>query len=490
MPVGGTPNPVVRRGRPVGERRRARAAVLESAPLAARGWSRGLLLAVLVWVLELGAAAIARAEDETRDATPPESEDLWTRSHVIPDWGGYRASLDQQGVAFEIVYTGDFMSNPVGGLDQESEYLGNLDMTLTWQTEALLGVDLGTFFVYGLWNHGNGPSRHVGDTQGVDNIEAPSTIKLYEGWWQRSLFDGKASILLGLYDVNSEFYVLESAEVFIHSSFGIGAELGTTGINGPSIFPTTSLGARVKVEPVRGYVLQAAVLDGVPGDPRRPNGTHVRFGDDDGVFFIAEASYHRDRRRHEEGEGASRAAQRRRVGRGWDQPPVVGRIALGTWLYSDRLPHVERVDASGDPVTTHGRPGLYLVAEYDAARLDPLDATGLSVFLQLGWADGDVAQFEGYTGAGFKYTGLIPGRPADELGLGVAVGYNGSAFDRAARDAGDRPAVAEIAVEWTYRAWLTPWLSLQADLQYVANPGGLKNRSDALVAGLRYTLSF
>ncbi len=364
-------------------------------------------------------------------------------------------------------------------------------MTFTWHTEALLGVDLGSFFLYGLLDHGGRPSADVGDAQGVDNIEAPSTAKLFEAWWQKSLLEDRASILFGLYDVNSEFYSVETAELFLNSSFGIGAALGNSGVNGPSIFPTTSLGARLKAEPFPGYELQAAVLDGIPGEPSHPKGTRVRLDDDDGVFFIAEVAYDRARSEQQgEVDGASRPTQRRRVGREWSQRPTSARIALGTWLYSARMPHLARTNAAGDPVQTRGHPGLYLIADYDATQLDPLNASGFALFLQLGWADGDVAQFEGYTGAGFTYTGLLPGRPEDELGMGVAAAYNGHSFKRASRAAGDSPAVAEVAVEWTYQAVLTPWLSLQADLQYVANPGGLSNRRDALVTILRYVVDF
>jgi porin len=453
----------------------------------------------LLSCLAPGGAGPARADDGDLSA-----ESLWTSAHLIPDWRGLRAGLEESGIRFDVAYTGDFVSNTRGGLKRENEYLGNLDMTFTWHTEPLLGCDLGTFFLYGLLDHGGHPSADVGDAQGVDNIEAPSTAKLFEAWWQQSLLDDRASVLVGLYDVNSEFYAVDSAELFLNSSFGIGAELGTSGVNGPSIFPTTSLGIRLKAEPIPGYEIQAAVLDGIPGDPNHPKGTRIDLDHRDGVFFITEVAYDLTRSGDGKGfgaevredgddggdDGTSRRTQRRRVGREWSERPTSARVALGTWLYSTRMPHLGRTNGVGDPVDTHGHPGLYLIADYDATQLDPLDSRGLAVFVQLGWADGDVAQFEGYTGAGFTYKGLIPLRPEDELGMGVAAAYNGNAFKRAARADGDRPAVAEVAVEWTYQAILTPWLSLQGDLQYVVNPDGLRNRRDALVAALRYVIDF
>lgn len=43
----------------------------------------------------------------------------------------------------------------------------------------------------------------------------------------------------------------------------------------------------------------------------------------------------------------------------------------------------------------------------------------------------------------------------------------------------------ELVVEAVYNAVLTPWLSVQPDLQYVVNPGGDAQLDDAVVVGLR-----
>jgi hypothetical protein len=94
-----------------------------------------------------------------------------------------------------------------------------------------------------------------------------------------------------------------------------------------------------------------------------------------------------------------------------------------------------------------------------------------------------------YTGAGLVYMGP-PGRPADQTGIGVAAAHNGSPFEHTAPASGLAPADAEIALEWTYRAVLTPWLALQPDFQYIIHPGGLISRLNAVVIGLRSEIDF
>ena len=48
----------------------------------------------------------------------------------------------------------------------------------------------------------------------------------------------------------------------------------------------------------------------------------------------------------------------------------------------------------------------------------------------------------------------------------------------------------EVTFELTYRVRVLPFLSLQPDVQYVANPGGDPDLDDALVVGLRAVLFF
>lgn len=48
-----------------------------------------------------------------------------------------------------------------------------------------------------------------------------------------------------------------------------------------------------------------------------------------------------------------------------------------------------------------------------------------------------------------------------------------------------RPRSREVVIETVYNVVLTDSLSCQPDLQYVVNPGGNAQRSDAIVLGLR-----
>lgn len=74
----------------------------------------------------------------------------------------------------------------------------------------------------------------------ISNIETGvRATRLYEAWLETGLGE-RGSLRAGLYDLTSEFDVLETANLFIHSAHGIGSDIGLSGLNGPSIFPVTS----------------------------------------------------------------------------------------------------------------------------------------------------------------------------------------------------------------------------------------------------------
>jgi porin len=411
---------------------------------------------------------------------------LLGRERLSGDWASWRQRIEARGLTLEAVYTGDVVSTVVGGLRRRTRYLDNADVTLTLRTAEAVAVDTGTLFVYGVGNQGGDPSSDVGDVQGVNNIEAPDSFKLYEAWWQRVFLD-RVSILAGLYDLNSEFDVIESAALFIHSSFGIGAEYALSGINGPPIFPLTALGARIKVAPLDFLLVQAAVLDGVPGSLRDDRGTQIVLADDDGLLIATEAAFvwdEVDAASEGMAETAMRGTRRRRIGRGWGEIPHALKVAIGSWVYSKDLERLDR--AAG--TTKQAHPGLYASFDVDAAWLGFAPWEGLSFFARAGIADEEVQQVGAYLGGGLVYAGLLPGRADDRFGAAVAAAHNGSPFRHASGAAGERAAAWETALEWTYRTQLTPWLALQPDVQYVLDPGGL--HPDALVLGLRTEVAF
>lgn len=62
-------------------------------------------------------------------------------------------------------------------------------------------------------------------------------------------------------------------------------------MDGPSIFPATSLAARARFAFTENVSLQAGVFDGVPGDLDDPSRTAINLEHGDGALIAAELDY-------------------------------------------------------------------------------------------------------------------------------------------------------------------------------------------------------
>ena len=411
---------------------------------------------------------------------------------LLDRWNHLRTRIRAAGIGLETVNTNDVLSTVSGGVRRKTAIDGDLDLLLTVNTEKLQGWKGGTFFLYGLGLYGSNPSPNVGEVQGVSNIGALNDWKLFEAWYQQNLFEDHLSILAGMYDVTSEFDVIRSAsELFVHGSFGTGPDLSLSGINGVSTFPTTAVGVRVQGELTENFTVRAAVMDGVPGDPNNPTGTHVNLRGDDGVFAITEAAYYRFLvpEAHEQSQEPGRTSNIRRLtfrrlGRAAELT-YDGKYALGAWGYTTGLNDLSQVDSAGNSVKRNGTYGLYALAEQMVYHEHGDPQQGLTLYTRAGLTDPKVNRFEYFLSSGFVYTGLIPGRNRDQTGFGVATSWSGSHFEDSRRNAGQPVSRTTIAMEWTHAAYLTPNIILQPDFQYIINPGSDPSIKNAFVAGFR-----
>ena len=390
------------------------------------------------------------------------------------DWGGARSSLSDAGVDFEFVYTGEVYHVWDSDVDNKSTYLDNIDITAIFNFEKLLGWKGATLFTYFLGNNGGFPNDRVGTAerygtiQGISNIAAPNTFKLYEFWLEQKLFEEKLSLLFGLYDLNSEFDAQEISGIFTNPSHGIGAEYAQTGENGPSIFSTTSLALRIKYTPTENLYVMLGVFDGVPGDPDNPNGTHIIFGENDGSLIAYELGI------FENGE---------------DFQAGFGKYSIGGWMYTADFEDLTEVDDSGNPLLRNNNFGVYLSAEKFLFAEKNNPTQGLAAFLRVGIANDDINILDYYWGTGINITGLINGREEDVIGLAIGTAHAGKKYVEINNSIGTPINVNEMIIEFTYSFQATGWLRIQPDYQLVINPMGTYLHNSANVIGVRVEVS-
>lgn len=392
-------------------------------------------------------------------------------------------SSDSDPYQLSVAYTGELWGNMAGGIDRGTRYMDNIDINLEIDLGALpIGLDGTTFHLYGLGNQGGSISQLAGDLQGISNIESDNSWRIFEVWVLKKFLAAHSSILAGLYDINSEFNVLNSSLLFINSSHGLDPSIALSGEFGPSTFPHTSLGTRIKINPAGGWVFQAAMMDGIPSNPANPNGTKVFFREQDGLLFLAELGIYSVGSENLEPQ-SRRSRLRHLLSR--DAMGNRYKFAVGGWAYS-------KAREGWVPDENNVRDmGLYGLGEFLLYKEEQTVDQGLMVFGRASIANEKANRLAGYLGGGLVYQGLIKGRDEDDLGLAIVHAINSSDFrEQDELLSGRTPDYAETNIELTYLTVLSSSVSLQGDVQYIINPNMNPDINNALAAGARLLLSF
>ena len=380
----------------------------------------------------------------------------------------FKSDLSTRGIDIEIGYKGDFFTNLSGGMEKGSVYLGNFDFLFNMNLEQLLGWKDATLTTYILGNHGGEPGEYAGAVQGISNIAAHDTWKLYEFRLEQFLLDGDLSLLIGLYDLNSEFDTREFSGIFINPSHGIGAEFALTGQNGPSIFPNTSLAFRASYNFSDSWNIKAAVFDGIPGDLNNLEGTSIVFDNEDGLLLTSEINF-------------------------TNGPDEVDgnyfKYAIGGWYYTGDFETISDIDALGNPLLQKGNYGFYGSAEKFLFSENNSAAEGLGAFVRFGWANNNVNPVNSYFGAGINYTGLLPGRDEDVFGIALAAAHNNQKCRDLLLEENIDIKDFEYILEFTYNVNLNKSIQIQPDIQYVINPSACHHSNYSFVYGTRLQLS-
>ncbi len=333
----------------------------------------------------------------------------------------------------------------------------------------------------GLWRNGvlysqlsfyvpgtNSPSGIVGDFNGMSNIDNgnESVVKLFQLWYKQGFSYSKSDILFGLHSIDTEFYRTKYSRLFVNNSFRMGT--GLRSVAKPSAYPNTSLGVRYKSKLLADSYIQAGIYDGSPtlgSDPR-----DLRINKREGSFNIVET-------------GIVQSAQ--------DKTEYL-KLALGAWYLYQNITEFAGLSENFDAVGNRGQfnepgiGGLYFIGEGAVG-----DSLGL--FVVAGQTESRIARVNRFAALGLNFSGLIPGRPIDVLGIGVAHSRQSAAFIQAneAVDfdnngvADDCCFVAETTLELTYKVKVTKWLVIQPDFQFIHQPAMSYFLGNTYVVGLR-----
>jgi len=350
------------------------------------------------------------------------------------------AQEKQEAFVLNMSYTADIGRNFYGGISQKNAFLGNIDLTLSLDTEKARLWKGGTFFLYLLNNHGNSLSQYVGDLQGVDNIETTTKSKLYQFWYQHQYKNW--TFTLGQHDLNSVFSNTAYGATFINSSFGIQPDISA---NVPlSIFPTASLGFITSYELSKKVSITAAIYDGEPTLPHENSAiVDWKLSKSEGFLSIVEFEFNNDHSKR----GST--------------------YKIGAWNH-----------------TSDSHYGFYGIGDQKLWTPEHNGNQGLACFSQLGISPKKDCDIDYYCSFGLHYTGLFS--KDDQLGLAIAH----ASIRQTENLTSLYETHSENIIELTYQLQLTKHISIQPDIQYIISPSGDKTTANAFVGILRTVCSF
>ncbi|EXI80584.1 MAG: Outer membrane protein D1 [Candidatus Accumulibacter appositus] len=419
-----------------------------------------------------------------RDASIADGAPNWQENTLTGDWNGARQRLSNAGVELELLLTADYLRNNSGGFKLGGGTMGHVDLIVLLDGEKLLGWQGGSAFLQLISNSGSRVNlNYVGSLMGVDNIEAPiNRSGIFQAWLQQSFLDDKASLRAGLYPIDSEFYVTDSSGVFIHPSFGMSAEAGDFGtLAGPSIYPTSAWGARLRIDPDPAWYAMLAVTRGVPSDRAATAGPNISWQQGSGSMVIGEVGL-------SPAELGVKVGQTGSTSKDGDGFKPISKLAFGAWRFTPQFPELIAVDTAGDPlITTHW--GAYVLGEQTLYRA-PESNRNLTGFVRYGFTDGKSNIIDYSVSVGIAWQGLFAGREDDVFGIAATRAHvDPQGRELLAMELGTPlSATAESVVEVSYQAQLAHGVIVQPVIQRIFNPA--LSLPDSTVAGARLQLAF
>jgi porin len=403
---------------------------------------------------------------------------IWTSPTITGDWS-LRSRLADEGITFNVQYAAEGWSNVTGGASTGTVYTGLMTLQGNVDLQKLVGWQGVSLSTRWYWLSGQDISAtNLGNNIfTVSNIAGFPTFRMSELWFQQNFMNDRISIRLGQLAADSQFGVSTYESVFLNGTFAWSPDLYTNIQNGSPAYPMGAPGVQLALTPLNWLTCQGAVFQGnVFAQNVNRHGFRWDLSPSNGYFSIHELIFRTNQRAGANG--------------------LPGEFKIGGWF-----------DTAPDPDASNTQPwnyGLYFIADQMLYRVPQpasvsviansakqttapsLTDKGLGIFAYIGLAPRNSSVINFYVDGGLNYKGLIPTRDNDVLGVGFAYGHLNN--NPQGNDGSSNPGY-EMVFEATYQIMLTPWLSLQPDVQYViqASSADIPN---AVVLGAHATVSF
>ena len=408
----------------------------------------------------------------TPEGLTNEPDALFRRDSLLGDLDGFRDRLSDNGLSVTPILELEAFSaagGGHGGADVDGLFDVAFDFDLERITRGFLqdsALHLNVLDIFGPSLTG----RHVGDISGVSNLAGFNSFRLQELWIQQNLFRKRVSIRFGLLAADTEFFTSQASSLFLDGTFGA-FTLVALNFNDAPVYPVAAPAVRVDVAPVSFLDFKAAVFAPNEGAENNFHGTDFSINGGDGALVAFEASYLVNQSPNDRG--------------------LIGTYKLGTFFQQGDYASFgsQAVNALDPSRPVHKGTNVvgYAVADQELFKNGQYT---VEAFARGGFGTPNYSFVHDYFDVGFNFTGFVPSRPLDVAG--IAVGRSGISrqYSNSQVAQGERGYSEETVVEGTYRFQITPWGSIQPDLQYFVNPSAQHGSRNTFVSGIRTVITF
>jgi len=390
---------------------------------------------------------------------------------LFADWFDIRKRLADRGIGLSARYASESAYNFSGGGRKLLRETGQFDVGVLLDLDKVVGLRGGAFQATVTYRRGRdlGADANLGVLQQVQEVYGRGqTVRLTQFWYEQMLGE-KLELKIGRTNPGEDF---ASFSCYFQNLSFCGAPPGNLNGDYWQNWPISQWGARLRYDVNDHLTLKTAAYE---VNPRNLDNDFVigHFHGATGALIPVEAEWRRG-----------------------DDDGRVGAYKVGGWVNTSNGDDVfydlnrRPIAITGlEPLRRNARYGVYLNIQQQitGTSKDGKSVTGLSVFLNATQADRATSTTDNQIAAGLFYKGLVPWRPNDILGFGVArTNVNGRVAKGQELDPA-RPAVqdAEYASEIYYSVHPTKWLELRPNVQWVHNPGGVHDANDVAVLGLK-----
>jgi porin len=407
---------------------------------------------------------------------------------LAPKWfNQWHEGLNAKGLNFGATYIGDFIGNVSGGTGRGAIHLGRFEFSVDADLEKLVGWTGGRFFANTFEIYGRGLSRnYIHNLATVSETEALPDARLYMAYFEQKFYNDALNIRIGQQAADVEFFDSETDDLFVNATFGWPAIKATNLPAGGPAPPIGALGIRVKAAVSQDITVFGAVFN---GNPSKPGPEDPQLRDNHGLAFrINDAPWVIGQVR-------------------WDYNidvggrPLAGNFTPGGWHHFGEFDDqrftaqgmsIADPDGSGIAAKLRGNFGIFATIEQTLYRPPSVTEKGVSnslpgvtAFGRIAYSPPDRNLIDLYLDGGLGFVGLVPGRPLDRIGVGMAYMHiSGAAqnLDRDTRfftDTLSPVRSSERVLEVIYEAHIKPGWLLAPYFQYIFRPsGGIPNPND------------